>query len=173
VKYFGLFFNDFQHFPGLFNDHRKVQRSADNDKFYTGRDQMVCVVITSLSTQPHCLKIVQRNIQLMQNNNIMAKSRFTKYFYFLSTVFVDNFVDNEEINQWKRDLWVYNQYTPSSSDPEITLTNQRLKTSLRTKKIVLPVILASKKIVHKSVCFPLRTNENGARPIGTCPTGLR
>ena len=60
----------------------------------------------------------------MQNNNIMAKSRFTKYFYFLSTVFVDNFVDNEEINQWKPDFWVYNQYLPSSDDLIITLINQ-------------------------------------------------
>ena len=41
---------------------------------------------------------MQCNINLMQNNNIMAKSRFTKTFYFLSTVFVDNFVDNEKIN---------------------------------------------------------------------------
>ena len=41
---------------------------------------------------------MQRNINLKQNSNIMAKSRFTKSFYFLSTVFVDNFVDNEEIN---------------------------------------------------------------------------
>jgi hypothetical protein len=45
-----------------------------------------------------CRNIVRRNINLRQNNNIMAKSRFTKRFYFLSTVFVDNFVDNEEIN---------------------------------------------------------------------------
>ena len=77
---------------------------------------MVCALITSLSRQPCCLKIVQRNINLMQNNNIMAKSRFTKYFYFLSTVFVDNFVDNEEINRGKADLWVYNQYIPLSSN---------------------------------------------------------
>ena len=134
---------------------------------------MVCALITSLSSLPFCLKIVQRNIDLMQNNNIMAKSRFTKYFYFLSTVFVDNFVDNEEIKLRKPDLWVYNQYTPSSSNPKITLTNQGLKTNSPGRKIVLPVILAPKKIVHKSVCFPLRTNENGARSIGTCPTGLR
>jgi hypothetical protein len=46
-------------------------------------------------------------MNLMRNNNIMAKSRFTKYFYFLSTVFVDNFVDNEEINVSKPDLRVY------------------------------------------------------------------
>ena len=92
---------------------------------------MVCAVITSLASQPPCLKIVQRNINLMQNNNIMAKSRFTKYFYFLSTVFVDNFVDNEEINWRKPDLWVYNQYTPPSSKPKITLINQRLKTNAR------------------------------------------
>jgi hypothetical protein len=85
---------------------------------------MVCAVITSLSSQPRCLKIVHCNINLMQNNNIMAKSRFTKYFYFLSTVFVDNFVDNEEINLRKPDLWVYNQYTPSFSDPRIRLINQ-------------------------------------------------
>ena len=67
---------------------------------------------------------MQCNINLRQNNNIMAKSRFTKYFYFLSTVFVDNFVDNEEINSWKADLWVYNQYPPLSRNPKITLTNQ-------------------------------------------------
>lgn len=85
---------------------------------------MVCAALTSLSSQPYCLKIVQRNIKLMQNNNIMAKSRFTKYFYFLSTVFVDNFVDNEEINLPKPDLWVYNQYLPSSDDLIITLINQ-------------------------------------------------
>ena len=85
---------------------------------------MVCALITSLSRQPLCLKIVQRNINLMQNNNIMAKSRFTKYFYFLSTVFVDNFVDNEEINSWKPDLWVYNQYTPSSRHAKIIIINQ-------------------------------------------------
>lgn len=58
----------------------------------------VCLFATSLSRSKLCLKIVQRNIHFKQNSNIMAKSRFTKYFYFLSTVFVDNFVDNEEIN---------------------------------------------------------------------------
>jgi hypothetical protein len=124
VKYFGLFFNDFVHCQALFNGHRKVQRSADNDKFYTARADSVCATLTSLSRTPHCLKIVHCNITLMQNNNIMAKSRFTKYFYFLSTVFVDNFVDNEEINSWKADLWVYNQYPPLSCNPKITLTNQ-------------------------------------------------
>lgn len=36
-------------------------------------------------------------MKLSQNNNIMAKLRFTKYFYFLSTDSVDNFVNNEEI----------------------------------------------------------------------------
>ena len=74
---------------------------------------MVCVSITSLSSKPLCLKIVQCNMNLMQNNNIMAKSRFTKYFYFLSTVFVDNFVDNEEINQKMPDLSVYRPTAPS------------------------------------------------------------
>jgi hypothetical protein len=37
----------------------------------------------------------------------MAKSRFTKSFYFLSTVFVDNFVENEEINYMKLRRKVY------------------------------------------------------------------
>ncbi|MYM80693.1 hypothetical protein GTP44_01790 [Duganella sp. FT50W] len=45
-----------------------------------------------------CLSVVRRNIILRQNSNVKAKSRFTKSFYFLSTVFVDNFVENEEIN---------------------------------------------------------------------------
>lgn len=42
-----------------------------------------------------------------KNHNIMAKSRFTKYFYFLSTVFVDKFVDNEQINQLNFRFRVY------------------------------------------------------------------
>ena len=46
-------------------------------------------------------------MNLREFNNIMAKSRFTKYFYFLSTVFVDNFVDNEQINQLKFHCRVY------------------------------------------------------------------
>ncbi len=46
-------------------------------------------------------------MDLRQNSNIMAKSRFTKSFYFLSTVFVDNFVENEQINQARVYLAVY------------------------------------------------------------------
>jgi hypothetical protein len=53
---------------------------------------------TVLSDKNNCLKIVQCNIDLSQNINIMAKLRFTKYFSFLSTVYVDNFVDKEEIS---------------------------------------------------------------------------
>ena len=53
---------------------------------------------TVLSDENSCLKIVQCNIDLSQNINIMAKLRFTKYFSFLSTVYVDNFVDKEEIS---------------------------------------------------------------------------
>lgn len=37
----------------------------------------------------------------------MAKSRFTKNFYFLSTVVVDNFVDNEEIHHHQLSHKVY------------------------------------------------------------------
>jgi hypothetical protein len=46
-------------------------------------------------------------MKLRQNSNIMAKSRFTKSFYFLSTVFVDNFVENKEINYMKHRFQVY------------------------------------------------------------------
>jgi hypothetical protein len=46
-------------------------------------------------------------MNLRPNSNIMAKSRFTKSFYFLSTVFVDNFVENEEINYLKLSHSVY------------------------------------------------------------------
>lgn len=44
---------------------------------------------------------------LSQNDNVRAKSRFTKPFYFLSTVFVDNFVENGEINYVKLHDSVY------------------------------------------------------------------
>jgi len=66
-------------------------------KFYTCFIYKVCVLATELPEAKICSKIVQRNIKLGQNSNIMAKLRFTKYFYFLSTDSVDNFVNNGEI----------------------------------------------------------------------------
>jgi len=60
----------------------------------------VFTVAIVLSDRNSCLKIVHRNISFRQNLNIMAKLRFTKYFSFLSTVYVDNFVDKEEISQF-------------------------------------------------------------------------
>ena len=87
----------------------------------------------------------------MQNNNIMAKSRFTKYFYFLSTVFVDNFVDNEEINYIKSGNKVYDLLNIVQEALLFLLKNQLLTTPLRAGQNTLPVISAAKKIVYKSV----------------------
>jgi len=38
---------------------------------------------------------MQRNITLRQFLQIPTKCRFTKYFWLFSTVFVDNFVEND------------------------------------------------------------------------------
>jgi hypothetical protein len=86
----------------------------------------------------------------MQNSNIKAKSRFTKSFYFLSTVFVDNFVENEEIKPITPDRGVYDgPGTPLRSD-KICITNQWLAIRPGASQKPLPIISAAEKIVHKS-----------------------
>jgi hypothetical protein len=81
----------------------------------------------------------------------MAKSRFTKYFYFLSTVFVDNFVDNEEINYIHPGHKVYDLLNIALNTAKLIVTYQALTISLRASGNMLPVISTAKKIVHKSV----------------------
>jgi hypothetical protein len=81
----------------------------------------------------------------------MAKSRFTKSFYFLSTVFVDNFVDNEEINYIHPGHKVYDLLNVVQEALLFLLKNQLLTTPLRAGENTLPVISAAKKNVHKSV----------------------
>ena len=102
-----LFCAEIKHFLVLIHRCRRAQYAVSGSKFNTDFSGKVYPFTTSLSRVKLCPKIVQRNIKLMQNNNIMAKSRFTKYFYFLSTVFVDNFVDNDEINYFHSGVKVY------------------------------------------------------------------
>jgi hypothetical protein len=93
---------------------------------------------------------VQRNILLKQNGNIKAKSRFTKSFYFLSTVFVDNFVENEEINWMALLHKVYGLLNIALWVIKIYIKNQTLASGPRAGEKLLPIISAVKKIVHKS-----------------------
>jgi hypothetical protein len=85
-----------------------------------------------------------------ENSNIMAKSRFTKSFYFLSTVFVDNFVENEEISCTAMSQKVYGLLNIVLGVTKITFLNQPLRLSPRASEICLPIISAVKKNVYKS-----------------------
>lgn len=67
-------------------------------------------------------------MNLRQNSNIMAKSRFTKSFYFLSTVFVDNFVENDKINYMKLTHKVYALPNIALYTTKLTVHNQALTT---------------------------------------------
>jgi hypothetical protein len=79
----------------------------------------------------------------------MAKSRFTKSFYFLSTVFVDNFVENDKINYMKRTHEVYGLLNIALYTTKLTVNNQALTTYSGASENWLPIISAAKKIVHK------------------------
>jgi hypothetical protein len=81
----------------------------------------------------------------------MAKSRFTKSFSFLSTVFVDNFVDNEEINYIQYRCKVYDLLNVALNALQFIFNNQPLTISPAASENALPIISTVKKIVHKSV----------------------
>jgi hypothetical protein len=85
-----------------------------------------------------------------QNSNITAKSRFTKSFYFLSTVCVDNFVENEEISAVAAVQKVYGLLNIVLEVRKITFLNQTLRLRPRASEISLPIISAVKKNVYKS-----------------------
>ena len=100
MKYSRSFLQEIKHFFRAGNKliHLCYEQDGSAETAYIKNKVFAGAIV--LSDRNSCLKIVQCNISLRQNLNIMAKLRFTKYFSFLSTVYVDNFVDKEEISRF-------------------------------------------------------------------------
>jgi hypothetical protein len=127
-----------------------------------------------VETQCICHKKIQTKYRAAQhfrlrNLSKLTKSRFTKYFSFLSTVFVDNFVENaptRPLLPWDK---VYFALPPSRGTLKLSLFNQALGARSPPTKNRLPVISAAKKIVHKSHSFSACRHEKRARSAGNAP----
>ena len=88
------FLHRMPHRSRLPQSSNRLRHAAGRSAFYTYCNDNVYAKTRSLSRQKHCLDLVQRNMLLNQDANKTPKWRFTKVFSFLSTVLVDNFVDN-------------------------------------------------------------------------------
>lgn len=139
--------------------YRRPRRSA----FYPATFCKVCAMTRALSSGNSCAEFVRCSIKRCRKQAKMPKCRFTKYFSFLSTDCVDNFVDNGGI--WLSTPWdkVYNLPSVAGITTKLTLNNHALARCLRARRICLPVISAAKKIVHKSLSRTHVQNEKRAR----------